>query len=219
MAFKYVLLAALVAIAHAGNPQYSFGYGVSDPLTGDVKSQVESRSGDFVQGQYSLLDSDGTRRVVDYAADGINGFNAVVRKEAAAVAIAAPAVAPVLRAAPAIAAAPVLRAAPAIAAAPALATTVVRHAAPAIAAAPVLRAAPAFAAAPAVATTSYLHAAPAIAASSYLRAAPAIATTSYLRAAPSVAAAPLFRSTPALVHGAAYATPIAARYAAPVAAW
>lgn len=62
------------------NPQYSFQYGVHDSLTGDSKSQVETRNGDVVSGQYSLIDPDGTRRTVDYTADAINGFNAVVSK-------------------------------------------------------------------------------------------------------------------------------------------
>ncbi|KAJ8982766.1 hypothetical protein NQ317_018178 [Molorchus minor] len=62
------------------NPQYTFGYDVNDPFTGDSKSQVESRSGDVVHGSYSLNDPDGTRRIVDYTADPINGFNAVVRR-------------------------------------------------------------------------------------------------------------------------------------------
>lgn len=62
-------------------PQYRFGYDVADTLTGDYKSQTEQRDGDLVQGQYSLVDPDGTRRIVDYAADPVNGFNAVVRKE------------------------------------------------------------------------------------------------------------------------------------------
>lgn len=62
------------------NPQYSYAYDVQDPITGDSKSQVESRSGDVVHGQYSLNDPDGTRRTVDYTADPINGFNAVVKK-------------------------------------------------------------------------------------------------------------------------------------------
>lgn len=34
----------------------------------------------FFSGSYSLNDPDGTRRTVDYSADPINGFNAVVRK-------------------------------------------------------------------------------------------------------------------------------------------
>ncbi|XP_071443637.1 larval cuticle protein A3A-like [Hetaerina americana] len=79
------------------NPQYSYSYDIQDALTGDSKSQSESRSGDVVQGQYSLIEADGTRRVVDYTADPVNGFNAVVHKEGAVVkaAVAAPVVAKV----------------------------------------------------------------------------------------------------------------------------
>ncbi|XP_060524290.1 cuticle protein-like [Cylas formicarius] len=79
------------------NPQYSFGYDINDSITGDVKSQSETRNGDTVQGSYALNDPDGTRRIVDYTADPINGFNAVVRKEpiAAQAVIAAPAIAKV----------------------------------------------------------------------------------------------------------------------------
>ena len=117
------------------HPQYSYAYDVHDSLTGDAKSQQETRDGDLVQGSYSLIEADGTRRTVDYTADPVNGFNAVVRKEAAATA-------PVAYAAPVtkIAAAPVAYAAPVakIAAAP------VAYAAPVakIAAAPVAYAAP-----------------------------------------------------------------------------
>lgn len=46
------------------NPQYSFAYDVQDGLTGDSKSQQESRSGDVVQGSYSLIDADGYKRTV-----------------------------------------------------------------------------------------------------------------------------------------------------------
>ncbi|XP_023947299.1 larval cuticle protein A2B-like [Bicyclus anynana] len=63
------------------NPQYSYAYDIQDALTGDSKSQQESRSGDVVQGSYSLVEPDGTRRVVEYTADPHNGFNAVVHKE------------------------------------------------------------------------------------------------------------------------------------------
>lgn len=63
-------------------PKYSFKYGVSDPHTGDHKSQHESRVGDVVKGQYSLVEPDGSVRVVDYTADPVNGFNAVVSKSA-----------------------------------------------------------------------------------------------------------------------------------------
>lgn len=93
---------AKAAVADADydpNPQYSYGYDVQDALTGDSKSQVESRSGDVVQGSYSLTEPDGTRRTVDYVADPVNGFNAVVRKEPLAVA-AAPLAAPAAYAAP-----------------------------------------------------------------------------------------------------------------------
>ncbi|XP_023013146.1 larval cuticle protein A2B [Leptinotarsa decemlineata] len=78
-------------------PQYTFGYDVHDPFTGDSKSQVETRSGDKVQGSYSLNDPDGTRRTVDYTADDVNGFNAVVRKTPSIISahVVAPLVAPV----------------------------------------------------------------------------------------------------------------------------
>lgn len=62
------------------NPHYTFAYTVNDQQTGDSKSQHESRAGDVVRGQYSLTDSDGTRRTVDYSADPHNGFNAVVQR-------------------------------------------------------------------------------------------------------------------------------------------
>lgn len=72
-------------------PKYSFAYDVQDALTGDSKAHVENRNGDIVQGQYSFNDADGTRRIVDYTADSVNGFKAIVRKEPL-VAIAGPAV-------------------------------------------------------------------------------------------------------------------------------
>ncbi|KAG7209623.1 hypothetical protein KM043_011274 [Ampulex compressa] len=62
-------------------PQYSFAYDVQDTITGDSKAQYETRNGDVVQGRYSLIEADGTRRIVDYTADPINGFNAVVSRE------------------------------------------------------------------------------------------------------------------------------------------
>lgn len=65
------------------NPQYSYAYDVQDVLTGDLKTQHEIRDGDVVQGSYSLVEPDGIRRIVDYTADLVNGFNAVVRKEPA----------------------------------------------------------------------------------------------------------------------------------------
>jgi len=59
---------------------YSYKYGVHDPATGDIKHQSEERTGDVVRGQYSLVEPDGTVRTVDYTADPVNGFNAVVSK-------------------------------------------------------------------------------------------------------------------------------------------
>jgi hypothetical protein len=62
------------------HPQYTFAYRIRDTLTGDDKSQQESRDGDVVQGSYSLVEPDGTLRTVLYAADPVNGFNAVVQR-------------------------------------------------------------------------------------------------------------------------------------------
>ncbi|KAG5311911.1 CUA3A protein, partial [Pseudoatta argentina] len=107
------------------HPQYSYAYDVHDSLTGDDKSQQETRDGDLVQGSYSLLEADGTRRIVEYAADPVNGFNAVVRKEPAAVAVKA--VAPV--AAPLAYAAPIAKIATPVAHAP-LAPAPLAYAAP-----------------------------------------------------------------------------------------
>ncbi|XP_008551553.1 larval cuticle protein A2B-like [Microplitis demolitor] len=171
MAFKFVALATLLAVANAGlvpygyqaapahltygqyghyahgtplayaapvakavvtktvdteydpHPEYNFSYNVHDSLTGDAKTQQETRHGDVVEGSYSLVEADGTRRVVHYTADDVNGFNAVVEKQPAAVAVKT--VAPVVHA-PAYAykAAPVYHAAPvAYKAAPVYATS------------------------------------------------------------------------------------------------
>ncbi|KAL1459412.1 hypothetical protein WDU94_011396 [Cyamophila willieti] len=64
------------------NPSYSYAYDIKDSLTGDYKSQHESRQGDVVQGSYSLVEPDGSTRTVEYTADPHNGFNAVVHKDA-----------------------------------------------------------------------------------------------------------------------------------------
>ncbi|KAH8271392.1 hypothetical protein KR018_008245, partial [Drosophila ironensis] len=178
-----ILFAACIAVASAGlipaaaplaavaqveeydpHPQYTYGYDVKDAISGDSKTQVESRDGDIVQGQYSLNDADGYRRIVDYTADPINGFNAVVRREplVAAVAAAPAAVvaapAPVVRAAAPVAvaaplAAPIVRAAPLTAAAYA-APAPLAYAAPA----PLVKAAvaaPVVAAGPAIVKTQF----------------------------------------------------------------
>ncbi|XP_049801292.1 cuticle protein 21-like [Schistocerca nitens] len=108
---------AVAAAEYDPHPQYSYAYSVSDAVTGDSKNQQESRDGDVVQGSYSLVEPDGSVRVVDYTADPVNGFNAVVHKEAGAhpAPVVAKVAAPVAYAAPAIAkvAAPLAYAAPA----------------------------------------------------------------------------------------------------------
>lgn len=63
------------------NPNYSFSYDVNDEHTGDIKSQHESRRGDTVTGQYSLIQPDGIRRTVDYKADDYQGFLATVSND------------------------------------------------------------------------------------------------------------------------------------------
>ncbi|XP_049866203.1 cuticle protein-like [Pectinophora gossypiella] len=73
------------------HPKYEYSYSVADGHTGDNKSQQESRDGDAVHGQYSLLEADGSVRTVQYSADDHNGFNAVVSHSAPAHAHAAPA--------------------------------------------------------------------------------------------------------------------------------
>ncbi|KAI8429104.1 hypothetical protein MSG28_007658 [Choristoneura fumiferana] len=98
-----VLRASYAPLAHAAapvevyaHPRYTFNYGVADGHTGDQKSQWESRDGDVVKGQYSLVEPDGTVRTVNYSADDHNGFNAVVSRQGhaahpAATVVAAPA--------------------------------------------------------------------------------------------------------------------------------
>uniref|UniRef100_A0A1B0CP51 Putative lysosomal trafficking regulator lyst n=1 Tax=Lutzomyia longipalpis TaxID=7200 RepID=A0A1B0CP51_LUTLO len=62
-------------------PQYQYAYNVQDTLTGDSKTQEETREGEVVRGSYSLIEPDGARRVVKYYADPVNGFNAVVQRD------------------------------------------------------------------------------------------------------------------------------------------
>ncbi|XP_044752873.1 larval cuticle protein A2B-like [Coccinella septempunctata] len=67
-------------VDYHSHPKYNYNYGVSDALTGDNKAQSEVRDGDVVKGSYSVVEPDGSIRVVEYAADDVNGFNAVVKK-------------------------------------------------------------------------------------------------------------------------------------------
>lgn len=91
-----VAAAPVVAAARVeeidSHPQYQYAYNIHDSLTGDSKTQEESRDGDVVKGSYSLIEPDGSRRTVNYYADSVNGFNAVVQKDLPLVA-AAPVVA------------------------------------------------------------------------------------------------------------------------------
>lgn len=97
------LAAPLVkAEPYDSHPAYNFLYEVQDPITGDSHGQYESRNGDVVQGAYALMDSDGTRRLVEYTADPVNGFNAVVTKQPTGKAVVAPAVPAAYAAAPVV---------------------------------------------------------------------------------------------------------------------
>merc|ERR1712106_1171903 len=58
--------------------QYSFGYSITDSVTGDSKSRQESQEGDVVSGSYSVADPDGRIRTVTYTADDVHGFQATV---------------------------------------------------------------------------------------------------------------------------------------------
>uniref|UniRef100_A0A182W8F3 Uncharacterized protein n=1 Tax=Anopheles minimus TaxID=112268 RepID=A0A182W8F3_9DIPT len=78
--------AAVLPVVHhrhddRGPTEYHFEYSVHDAHTGDIKQQHEERHGDKVTGQYSLIDADGYRRVVDYTADKHTGFVANVHRE------------------------------------------------------------------------------------------------------------------------------------------
>jgi len=55
---------------------------VKDQHTGDFKHQWEKKEGDTIKGQYSLVEPDGSVRVVDYTASAKSGFNAVIKKSA-----------------------------------------------------------------------------------------------------------------------------------------
>jgi len=108
-----VVAKAVAAEPFDPHPQYNYGYSVSDALTGDSKTAHETRDGDVVQGQYSLVEPDGAIRTVTYTSDPVNGFNAVVDRQAPAVAVkAAPVVAKAVHAVPAVHAAPLAYAQP-----------------------------------------------------------------------------------------------------------
>ncbi|XP_068620883.1 larval cuticle protein A2B-like [Battus philenor] len=114
MAAKFFAILALVAavqgsvlpseiVTQTDNDYSSFAYDVADPNTGDYKGHSETRSGGTVKGQYWLIEPDGSKRIVDYTADDVNGFRAVVRKVPVTVEtkIATPVVVPTPEVAPA----------------------------------------------------------------------------------------------------------------------
>ncbi|EDW78990.1 uncharacterized protein Dwil_GK11899 [Drosophila willistoni] len=63
---------------YVARPEYSFAYGVEDGKTRVLQNRKETRQGDEVRGVYSVVDPDGTLRVVKYTADDANGFQAEV---------------------------------------------------------------------------------------------------------------------------------------------
>lgn len=71
----------LLGLQYHDEPNYNFAYEVNDAHTGDIKSQHESRRGQTVLGQYSLLQPDGIRRTVDYRSDDHSGFQATVNND------------------------------------------------------------------------------------------------------------------------------------------
>lgn len=85
---------------------YQFEYSVHDPHTHDIKEQKEVREGDVVHGVYSLVEPDGSKRVVEYTADKHNGFNAVVHRQHNAHPVTVKAAPVIVKAAPLAYAAP-----------------------------------------------------------------------------------------------------------------
>lgn len=71
----------LYGLQYNDNPSYNYAYEVNEAHTGDIKSQHESRRGNIVLGQYSLLQPDGIQRTVDYRADDHTGFKATVNNQ------------------------------------------------------------------------------------------------------------------------------------------
>lgn len=62
------------------NGHYHFEYGVHDPHTGDIKTHYETRHGKYVYGEYTLVEPDGTKRIVKYRVGPHTGFEAIVER-------------------------------------------------------------------------------------------------------------------------------------------
>ncbi|XP_052750470.1 cuticle protein 8-like isoform X2 [Galleria mellonella] len=73
--------AHLKTVDYVAKPDYQYAYGVEDPHTGNLQNHKEHRDGDVVRGEYSLVEPDGSIRLVRYTADPKNGFQAVVHKK------------------------------------------------------------------------------------------------------------------------------------------
>ncbi|XP_055915055.1 uncharacterized protein LOC129948197 [Eupeodes corollae] len=65
-------------VDYVARPEYQFAYGVEDAKTRVLQNRRETRNGDAVKGVYSVVDPDGSLRVVKYTADNVNGFQAEV---------------------------------------------------------------------------------------------------------------------------------------------
>lgn len=81
VSYKPIVAPVTRTVVQPAPAHYDFGYAVSNPYDAHHQTRVESRRGDVVAGSYSLLDADGTKRIVDYSATPLGGFKAVVRKE------------------------------------------------------------------------------------------------------------------------------------------
>ncbi|KAJ2938281.1 hypothetical protein O0L34_g17630 [Tuta absoluta] len=75
--------AHLKTVDYVAKPDYHYAYGVDDPHTGNQQNHKEHRDGDVVKGEYSLVEPDGSVRLVRYTADPKNGFQATVSKQPA----------------------------------------------------------------------------------------------------------------------------------------
>ncbi|CAH0402386.1 unnamed protein product [Chilo suppressalis] len=87
LVFTVFAMPAVIGIIVTDPPplaiQYKYSYDIQDPTTGDTKSQHEVRQGNIVTGQYSVVEPDGTKRIVDYNVHPRKGFTAVVHTEPA----------------------------------------------------------------------------------------------------------------------------------------
>jgi Insect cuticle protein len=89
----YKQAAVVKQVVQEAPANYEFNYDVHDQQTGDIKQQSEKAVNGAISGQYSLIDADGYRRIVDYTADDHSGFNANVRREPLNVKVAQPTIA------------------------------------------------------------------------------------------------------------------------------